>query len=100
MENILNVTTDQVMSVYSGKLGCACGCRGKHSYNSKHVAAAGTYRGYEVKPNEINDRQVTRVLNTLKANAADVEVTAPKQGFSGHYAFYTDNRMYIVYMTL
>jgi hypothetical protein len=38
MKNILSVTTDQVMSVYSGKHGCACGCRGKHSYNSKHVA--------------------------------------------------------------
>lgn len=41
-------------SVYSGRPGCACGCRGKHSEK----------RG-----------QITRVLNVLLANLDDLDVS-------------------------
>ena len=27
------LTVDNVAKVYSGKIGCMCGCRGKYSYN-------------------------------------------------------------------
>jgi hypothetical protein len=47
MINLDELSVDKVAHVYSGKLGCACGCRGKHTYASKHREWAGKHRGYE-----------------------------------------------------
>jgi hypothetical protein len=88
------------MSVYSGKIGCCCGCNGKHSYNSKHIDAASAYRGYKVEPNEVNDKQITRVLNLLRANVSKVEFYDGSSGFCSHFSFQTETRSYVVYMTL
>lgn len=66
--NIQDVKTEQVMSVYAGRAGkCCCGCAGKHSYNSAHVEVASKYRGYEVTPDDVDDRMVLRVLRLVQS---------------------------------
>lgn len=88
-----NLTTPQVLSVYSGKDGkCCCGCAGKHSYNSLHMARASQLRGYDVAPNEVNDLMVSRVVNLFRKNA-------DKVGVAETYAELTlGDRLYLVYM--
>lgn len=91
-----SLTADQVLSVYSGKPGCACGCRGKYSYNSKHVAAASKDRGYTVTPDEVNDRMVTKVLKLVQQHADDSRVWAANDDI---FAFdLHDQRTYTVYV--
>lgn len=94
------LTVDKVMSVYSGKPGCACGCKGKHSYNSACVDAASLNRGYTVTPDEVNDRQVARVLGLVQANPALLETWEPGDS---HFAVTLasdsgSQRLYIVYI--
>lgn len=81
---VKDLTTDDVMSVYSGKDGkCMCGCSGKYSYNPKYREIASEDRGYEVTEDECNLRTVSLVLNKVK-NAGHVE-------FGGnHYWFATE----------
>lgn len=57
---------ENVVSVYSGKAySCACGCKGKHTYASAYVNMASAIRGYEVKPDEVNDRTVKMIFNKV-----------------------------------
>lgn len=72
-EALAVLTTEFVMSVYSGKPGCCCGCNGNHRYNSKHVALGSASRGYAVTPADVNDRQVAKVLALVQANADRLE---------------------------
>jgi hypothetical protein len=65
---IASLTFEDVRSVYSGKQGCMCGCRGKHRYNPKHLVEASEDRGYDISKEEINLLQVKKVLNFLKAD--------------------------------
>ena len=63
------------MSVYSGRAGaCCCGCAGKHYYASATRVQASHDRGYGVDDDEVNDKQVVRVLNIIKKNASALEV--------------------------
>lgn len=74
-----NATTKQVdvtkvMSVYRGKAGnCCCGCSGRHSYASAHVAAASKNRGYEVASDEVSDRRVQNVVNDINDHPSDIQ---------------------------
>lgn len=105
-----SVTLDQVMSVYSGKKGkCYCGCSGDHRYASAHVGAASEDRGYQVTPDEVNDRQVKRVLRIIKENFTLPEDVKPGsqpynvQGEDGssfvtHFSAEVGDRSYTVYL--
>jgi len=67
MATAFKIDREKVKSVYSGKDGhCCCGCSGTHSYASKHREAAGKSRGYPIKDDEVNDTQVTRVINKIE----------------------------------
>lgn len=55
----------EVKSVYSGRPGCCCGCRGNHRYASKHRKAASKSRGYKVKNDEISDRSVSIITGKI-----------------------------------
>lgn len=66
--NIDGITPDMILSVYSGRRGCACGCRGKHYVNSKHAAAVAAEWGYPVDSADVSDVMVRRVLKKLQAN--------------------------------
>lgn len=47
--------TSKVTSVYSGRKGCACGCRGKYTRSSKHPAD-------EAPTAPVNDRVVAQTV--------------------------------------
>lgn len=83
-----------VVSVYSGKPGCCCGCRGKHTYASAHRELGGKRRGYAVDDDEVNDAVVHRHLNTI--NAA-IERGEAEDGGT-YVAYETVGRLYIAYL--
>lgn len=95
--NIETLTVEQVVSVYSGKAGkCCCGCAGKHRYPAAKRAEASKSRGYPVRDNEINDRQVSKVLNLVKEHAGKegIETTTDET----YASVEVDGRMYTVYV--
>jgi hypothetical protein len=66
-KRIDGLSLETVTKVYSGKAGkCCCGCSGTHRYNSRFAKDA-----YE--RSSVNDRQVKRVINLMKANAQYIE---------------------------
>jgi len=70
------IDRSQVAKVYSGRPGCACGCRGKHSETP---------------------RSITLIVNKLNAFiAAGLNVIDDLQ--FGNVSFQTDSRLYIVYL--
>lgn len=70
MPTALTIDKSKVSSAYSGKNGkCACGCSGTYWYASAHREAAGKNRGYAVGDEEVNDKQITRVVNKILAIA-------------------------------
>ena len=56
---------DNVASVYSGKPGCMCGCKGTYKYASKWREASSKNRGYKVNDKEINDSSVKLIVNKM-----------------------------------
>jgi len=69
------ITVDQVVSVYSGKANkCACGCSGTYRYASAYRDQGIQLRGYAIDADEVNDRQVAKVVGLLNANIQDVTV--------------------------
>lgn len=89
---------NSIQSVYSGKPGCTCGCRGKHSYAEAHRAVTSKLRGYEVSNDEISELSITRVLNRMLKNADKVELTVFNSDNSMHFSFSTETRIYIIYL--
>ena len=53
----------KVTNVYSGRKGCACGCRGKYSYASAHRDERPDY--YE-GDDGISDRSVRTIVNRVE----------------------------------
>ena len=66
------INKSEIVAVYSGRPGCACGCRGKHSESP---------------------RSITTIVN--KMNALDANIK--KEG--NHFAIETETRLYIAYWT-
>lgn len=66
-----SLTEQSVPIVYTGKPGCACGCRGTYRYRGATAKQAGRDRGYAVEPEEVNDVQVRRVLRELQTAPVD-----------------------------
>jgi hypothetical protein len=56
----------QVTKVYSGKMGCMCGCKGKYSYTA--VGAVEHNPGYDVS-DKVSERSVKVILGKLLRNA-------------------------------
>jgi hypothetical protein len=106
MDNIIDqsefdlqgISIDDVRSVYSGKQGCMCGCKGKHRYHPKHLVEATKDRGYGIGPEETNLRQVTKVLRLLQADSR----TALQDGYILHIKDekkLDDEKQYVAYLT-
>jgi hypothetical protein len=53
-----------VMQAYSGRPGCACGCRGTYHVASAFAARVEKERGYSTG-RAPNDAQVSRIVNLL-----------------------------------
>jgi hypothetical protein len=80
-----------IVKVYSGKIGCMCGCRGKYSYTADGAENFGP--GYDVS-DMVNERSVKimakKVLNNPGANRTE----------SNEYVFVEDRvkgRIQVVY---
>lgn len=54
----------QIVKVYSGKPGCACGCRGKYTYVD---GAAGESNGWPASSKSRRMAQVRKVFNIVTA---------------------------------
>ena len=87
------VTTDKVMKIYSGRPGCACGCRGKYRYNPVNLEIGKKDRGYEVSDDEISATSVKNVLAKLQAMPDELVLAC------GNF-FYTEHgpTVYTVYL--
>ena len=88
------LTPEEIQSVYSGKHGCACGCRGKHTYRSAFRDFGVQARGYSFGPDDVNDRVVARHLKTI--NAAIARGEALDGG--NHVYFETESRLFVAYL--
>ena len=87
---------NKVMSVYSGKPGCMCGCRGKYTYASSHQEDASANRGYKVADNEVNDKVVKLMVNKINQLISSGNYTEAKE--SQAYVFVdTGDRYYAAY---
>ena len=78
----------KIVKVYSGKLGCMCGCNGKYSYTADSAANHGP--GYDVS-DKVNERSVRIMAKKILAN--------PSVQYEGDYAFVEDrarNKMQMV----
>jgi hypothetical protein len=79
----------KIVKVYSGKLGCMCGCNGKYSYTADGAANHGP--GYDVS-DSVNERSVRIMAKKILAN--------PNVQYDGEYAFVEDrarNKMQAIY---
>ena len=87
--NIQEITPSQIVRVYSGKLGCMCGCKGKY-YTS---VADGTYSA-------VNPGMVTRVLRAIQAAPPEaIEVNVESDCFFISWVKWAGLRQYVVYLT-
>jgi hypothetical protein len=79
---------NNIVKVYSGKMGCMCGCNGKYSYTAD--GAVDYSPGYDVS-DSVNERSVRIIAGKVLNN--------PNVVFEGDYAFVEDrdrNRMQMV----
>lgn len=71
-----------IVSVYSGRPGCMCGCNGNYRYNSEHVDLGAKRRGYPVDKEDVNDGQVTRIrrffVEALASGEVDIQLVHAK----------------------
>jgi hypothetical protein len=59
---------DEILSAYIGKPDkCMCGCSGNYYHPSINQKIAAEKQGYELSPDEINDRKVGYVLSRIRA---------------------------------
>lgn len=80
----------KVFKVYSGKLGCMCGCRGKYSYASDEVEYGSKDRGYEVTDEDVSDRRVKMIAKQV--------LNSPDVTYESNYAYVEDDkRIKVVY---
>ena len=89
-----SVRLEDVLAAYSGKPGCACGCRGTYWGASIHKAELEAE--YHLHMPAIGDRQVKRILDRVQA--------APKIFGDGHFFstnFCNESRgqVYTIYLT-
>jgi hypothetical protein len=63
---IESLTIADVLQAYSGKPGCACGCRGNYRITESSRKEADDSRGYPHGDGDVNLRQVSKVLNQVR----------------------------------
>lgn len=84
----------KVLSVYSGRPGCACGCRGKHTYHPLTREEASKNRGYEVEAHECSIRGMNIILGKMQK----FQESGIKLDDGGSYlAYETESRLYVIY---
>ena len=67
---VQNITTADLLKVYSGKPGCMCGCKGRYYVTAESRAEASADRGYAYDDKDVSAAQVLRVLRLVQAAVA------------------------------
>lgn len=101
-QTLASLSTDQIIKVYSGRPTasgnhCRCGCCGTYRYSSgvdiaKERGYAGDY------PEDVNDRQVKKVLALLQANSGSADAEAAED--CSWFDVKIDGRSYTAYVDL
>lgn len=79
--------TSKIVKVYSGKMGCMCGCLGKYSYTA--MGAELREDGYDVY-DQVSERSVKIIAKKV--------LTDPEVKYEDNYAFVErDGRQLVVY---
>jgi len=55
LEDVLDIKLEDVETIYLGKEGCRCGCRGTYAYNPLHKEYAEKNRGYGLSDDEVSE---------------------------------------------
>lgn len=72
-EIVKGLTPTDILTAYSGKPGCACGCRGTYVVTQENRAEAEKDRGYAYLDEDVNPRQLKRVLKQVQKHEAGKE---------------------------
>jgi hypothetical protein len=59
------INPKQVVSVYSGRPGCMCGCRGKHTTAERHREKYTEERPKSAESTDFSDRTVDRIVANM-----------------------------------
>jgi hypothetical protein len=74
LERLAKTEPGDVASYYTGRPGCACGCRGTYRYSEAHREMSGERRGYSVSDDEVvKPASVKRMLTMLRKRLEDEE---------------------------
>jgi hypothetical protein len=95
-EIVQSLTVADILKAYSGKPGCACGCRGNYRVTAANRKEADVDTGYAYSDDEVNDRQVTRVLREIQAAAAHIEYAVDLNKADGDAHWNVDDDLYYV----
>ena len=96
-ETLQKITVDDVLKVYSGKLGCMCGCLGRYYVTAERRAEVEKRRGYTLEDRDISRKMVNKVLRLLQAD----ERTCILEGYIlciDHKKLIEGERSYVVYL--
>jgi len=69
---------EDILTAYSGKPGCRCGCLGKYYYTPASAEEAGKRRGYPVSEDEISPRMIKKISTIIRKNWDEVAVEHDK----------------------
>lgn len=86
------LSMDNVVSVYTGRPGCCCGCRGNHRHNTK-FQTGDRVQSYSV----FNDRQCRKVIKMLKTWVMLDELLGMFDVQNDYIAFQTESHLYVAY---
>jgi len=95
-EIVQSLTVADILKAYSGKPGCACGCRGSYRVTPASRKEADVDTGYAYSDDEVNERQVTRVLREIQAAATHIEYAADLNKAAGDTHWNVDDKLYYV----
>ncbi len=102
---ISELTDTDILKVYSGKPGCACGCRGIYKVNPNHRAEADRDRGYPYTDQDISLATVRLILGKIQTAATTLPFNGAVQSILGDkdlvyiYAQVSSTRVYALYLT-
>jgi hypothetical protein len=95
-EALKNLKLEQIVCVYSGKVGaCCCGCKGTYRYASAHRELGGQWRGYALTNNDIKDSTVTLIFNKFK-NSELKDFAMNTFGKETIFSAVIENRFYMI----
>lgn len=96
LRHLDSIRPEDVTSYYTGRCGCACGCRGDYRYVEAHRAREGERRGYPVGDNEVvNLRSVRSLFTRLRNRMEEYEVSSYYPLDNG-FAVDVEDRTYII----